>query len=555
MKKYLKLTLTALVCATAIAGCSKEQNIPATEPDEQRPEVEIPGNNNPQDTDLDFTVIANASDPEDQTPESKTAIDGNFVSNWVKGDNINVYHAAQGSSIESDGQFTLNGENKFKGKLSSALTSGQTYQWYAFYPYAEGNSNPSAISITIPESTAVKGADPLHLCGANAPLYGKAGFTAPETPEIQMHQIISVVEVVVNNNQLTTLDVSKIQFTAPEAITGTFTADITGDQAVLSGSGKSNTAEITLAEPLTIKASESAKFYIGMKPFTAASGSDLTIAVGDIVKTVKLSSEKVFAAGKIKTVEFNVNGPGFSVNAEGKQVVFSRGNLWYGNQATNYKFKLEDAQNGSYPAETASDGVALNGTHISHFLWSTKASEGCAAKRTTTSFKTTDRLFAADGGVFAGWTVLSKDEWEYLFNKREVNGGKGDGYSYFNCCKAKNYYIDGSLVRGLLIFPDNYSDDRLNKGNNKDSKITWEEINEAGIAYLPANGLSNRSHDTGWISGTKFNGYYLCSDVFGTDTAKAPYGAILFKDSQNPYSFNPSATTSAYGIRLVKEIK
>lgn len=555
MKKYLKLTLTALVCAAAIAGCSKEQNNSAVEPDEERPEGEIPGDNNPQDTDLDFTVIANASDPEDQTPESKTAIDGNFVSNWVKGDNINVYHAAQGSSIESDGQFTLNGENKFKGKLSSALTSGQTYQWYAFYPYAEGNSNPSAISITIPESTAVKGADPLHLCGANAPLYGKAGFTAPETPEIQMHQIISVVEVVVNNNQLTTLDVSKIQFTAPEAITGTFTADITGDQAVLSGSGKSNTAEITLAEPLTIKASESAKFYIGMKPFTAASGSDLTIAVGDIVKTVKLSSEKVFAAGKIKTVEFNVNGPGFSVNAEGKQVVFSRGNLWYGNQATNYKFKLEDAQNGSYPAETASDGVALNGTHISHFLWSTKASEGCAAKRTTTSFKTTDRLFAADGGVFAGWTVLSKDEWEYLFNKREVNGGKGDGYSYFNCCKAKNYYIDGSLVRGLLIFPDNYSDDRLNKGNNKDSKITWEEINEAGIAYLPANGLSNRRYDTGWISGTKFNGYYLCSDVFGTDTAKAPYGAILFKDSQNPYSFNPSATTSAYGIRLVKEIK
>ena len=270
MKKYLKLTLTALVCAAAIAGCSKEQNNSAVEPDEERPEGEIPGDNNPQDTDLDFTVIANASEPEDQTPESKTAIDGNFVSNWVEGDNINVYHAAQGGSIESDGQFTLNGENKFKGKLSSALTSGQTYQWYAFYPYAEGNSNPSAISITIPESTVVSGADPLHLCGANAPLYGKAGFTAPETPEIQMHQIISVVEVVVSNNQLKTLDVSKIQFTAPEAITGTFTADITGDQAVLSGSVKSNTAEITLAEPLTIKASESAKFYIGMKPFTAA---------------------------------------------------------------------------------------------------------------------------------------------------------------------------------------------------------------------------------------------------------------------------------------------
>ena len=81
MKKYLKLTLTALVCAAAIAGCSKEQNNSAVEPDEERPEGEIPGDNNPQDTDLDFTVIANASEPEDQTPESKTAIDGNFVSN------------------------------------------------------------------------------------------------------------------------------------------------------------------------------------------------------------------------------------------------------------------------------------------------------------------------------------------------------------------------------------------------------------------------------------------------------------------------------------------
>ena len=34
MKKYLKLTLTALVCAAAIAGCSKEQNNSAVEPDE-----------------------------------------------------------------------------------------------------------------------------------------------------------------------------------------------------------------------------------------------------------------------------------------------------------------------------------------------------------------------------------------------------------------------------------------------------------------------------------------------------------------------------------------
>ena len=545
MKKYLKLTLTALVCAAAIAGCSKEQNNSAVEPDEERPEGEIPGDNNPQDTDLDFTVIANASEPEDQTPESKTAIDGNFVSNWVEGDNINVYHAAQGGSIESDGQFTLNGENKFKGKLSSALTSGQTYQWYAFYPYAEGNSNPSAISITIPESTVVSGADPLHLCGANAPLYGKAGFTAPETPEIQMHQIISVVEVVVSNNQLKTLDVSKIQFTAPEAITGTFTADITGDQAVLSGSGKSNTAEITLAEPLTIKASESAKFYIGMKPFTAASGSDLTIAVGDIVKTVKLSSEKVFAAGKIKTVEFNVNGPGFSVNADGKQVVFSRGNLWYGHSASNNKFLMEEKQNGSCLVESTTGG-SLNGNHISHFLWATTAKEAYNAQRTTTEFNTTDKLFAVDGGAIAGWTVLTRDEWIYLLDKRTVNGGTGNGKSYYNCINNPAYKIDGAQVRGLLIYPDNYT------GNYDES--TWDDVAEAGIAYLPSNASSNRANN-GWIGDCRYNGFYLCSDITSTDTSKAQYASILFKMDKNPYEWYLTSTATACGIRLVKEIK
>ena len=561
MKKYLKLTLTALVCAVAIAGCSKEQNNPATEPDEERPEGEKPETDNPQNPDVDFTVIANASEPEDQTPESKTSIDGTFVSSWVENDCINLYHAGNGGSIVSDGKFQLNGENKFKGVLSSALSAGQTYDWYAFYPYAEGTTNPSGISVTIPVSTSVSGANPLHLCGANAPLYGKATYTAPQTPEIQMHQIISVIEVVVNNNQLKTLDVSKIQFTAPEAIAGTFTADITGDAAVLSGSGTSNTAEITLETPLTIKASENAKFYIGIKPFTAASGSELTIAVGDVVKPVTLTSSKVFAAGKIKTVEFNVNGPGFTVNASGKQVVFSRGNLWYGNQATNWKFKIEDTQNGGFPDETTEAGVALKGTHISHFLWSTKASEGYAAKRTTTSFKSTDRLFAADGGVFPGWTVLSKAEWDYLLNTRVVNGGTGDGYTYFNCCKNKKYYIDGANVRGLLIFPDNYTGDRLNKGSNKDSNITWEEINAAGVAYIPALGLSNRGTDTGWISGSKFKGYYLCSDVTGTDSNKAPYAAIMFRDSlvdgvtEYLYFYYPASTSYALSIRLVKEIK
>lgn len=546
MKKYLKLTMTALVCAVAIAGCSKEQNNPATEPDEERPEGEKPETDNPQNPDVDFTVIAIASEPEDQTPESKTSIDDTFVSSWVENDCINLYHAANGGSIVSDGKFQLNGENKFKGVLSSALSAGQTYDWYAFYPYAEGNTNPSGISVTIPVSTSVSGANPLHLCGANAPLYGKAAYTAPQTPEIQMHQIISVIEVVVNNNQLKTLDVNKIQFTAPEAIAGTFTADITGDAAVLSGSGTSNTAEITLETPLTIKASENAKFYIGIKPFTAASGSELTIAVGDVVKTVTLPSSKVFAAGKIKTVEFNVNAPGFTVNASGKQVVFSRGNLWYGHSASNNKFLMEEKQNGSCLAESTHPGGSFNGKHISHFLWATTAKEAYNATRLTTTFNSTDKLFAVDGGAIAGWTVLTRDEWIYLLDKRTVNKGTGNGKSYYNCKNEPTYYIDGAQVRGLLIYPDNYT------GNYDES--TWAAVAEAGIAYLPSNASSNRANN-GWIGDCRYNGYYLCSDITSTDSSKAQYASIIFKMDKNPYEWYLSSTATACGIRLVKEIK
>ena len=87
-----------------------------------------------------------------------------------------------------------------------------------------------------------------------------------------------------------------------------------------------------------------------------------------------------------------------------------------------------------------------------------------------------------------------------------------------------------------------------------DAVKVWDDVAEAGIAYLPSNASSNRANN-GWIGDCRYNGFYLCSDITSTDTSKAQYASILFKMDKNPYEWYLTSTATACGIRLVKEIK
>ena len=489
---------------------------------------------------------------------------------WGKSDKANLFHKDAGGFV-SDRIFNFDQRDIFSGSVTGE-TGEEPIVWYALYPGSLVNKNPqgdNSVSIASGRQTQ-EGYDSIdHICGENYPLCGSA--QAPfANVSIALKPLYSVVRLNIKNASGKAQTIKSASITADKNICGFFSVDFSSSSIAYAELSASATATTDVLSPTELAPGSSAAVFIGTAPFSGKIKCTVNSEIGE------KEYEIAVKAGEVRSLDIEYTGndpldpepepepddpvisdelPGtFSVDASGRKVKFSRGNLWFGYEDSENKFKIEEKQNYSYPNENSDSGCELNKTHISHFLWSTTAEEAYGDSRTSTDFAPEDRLFAVDGGAIEGWTVLTKAEWDYLLNEREVNGGKGNGYSYFNCCKAKNYYIDGAIVRGLLIFPDDYSGDRFNSGSNKDKSITWEEIDKAGIAYLPANGSSNRNYDTGWISGTKFNGYYMCSDISGTDDSKAPYAIIRFKDSVDPESFYLSSKATAVGIRLVKPV-
>lgn len=96
---------------------------------------------------------------------------------------------------------------------------------------------------------------------------------------------------------------------------GTFYIDFSGENATYSNADHvSSTASLSVTGNATITANASAKFYLAVKPFTAANGSTLKISVNGYEKSLKLTSDATFTAGKIKTLNFNYDKAESSTN-------------------------------------------------------------------------------------------------------------------------------------------------------------------------------------------------------------------------------------------------
>ena len=296
MKKYLSYLGASLVAIAAFYSCNKE----LTDPNEG-----IKGG-------IPFEITAASVD-------TKTAIDG-FATSWVANDAINLFHAKAGSTTyTSDGKFTIANEDleakKFKGTLPAALEAGN-YDWYAFYPYSKYNTTPAGSSQSDFGYTTIGGtsqtqtgnSSTAHLCGKPCPLYGVATAVASDVaPSIVMNHLTSIVEVNVTNNSGNELTVSSVSFTGTEDIVGTYYINFTQTPVVYTSRGESyvsKTASLNVADGEAIAAGSSAKFYIAIKPFTVSNGV-LKVAVNGYEKEIEISNKTVFAAGKIKKINFN----------------------------------------------------------------------------------------------------------------------------------------------------------------------------------------------------------------------------------------------------------
>lgn len=215
-----------------------------------------------------------------------------------------------------------------------------------------------------------------------------------------------------------------------------------------------------------------------------------------------------------------INGV-FTVNNSNQTVKFVKGNLfWNGSE-----FRCEDTQY-AYP-------TTGNADHIGHFSWSKDARVAYAENYNIAiagfgiTPATTDKFFAADGGAIEGFTVLSKDEWNYLINNAIAK----------NSSSNNEIIIDGKKC--LVLKPDGFSGAVYDSYN----AAQWATAEASGLVALPFAGSS----DASIVEGTGFNGNYWSSTP-GGDYADIAWYAYFNDERAYTDNFNRNL---GYSVRLV----
>ena len=301
--KRITLILGLVLAALTLTNCSNKELDTLDQPTKVG---EIP-----------FTIVA-------MPEETRTTVEGmNTV--WASDDAINLFHAvADATSYINDGQFTVSDPEtgEFSGTVANSPVEGTAYDWYALYPY---DANLTAIdgengtdrwytlgSAHNGKQTQAAVGSTAHL--ANLPLYGikKASVYNGKAPFIQMTQLASVAAITITNKTSSSVTIASIEMTAPESIVGTYRFNILGEDVVYNPSGDkyvSSTAKLEVTEG-TLAKDAVGVFYIAIKPFTAPSGSTISLTVttskGESqVKEFNLSKDYTFAANKMKTVKMD----------------------------------------------------------------------------------------------------------------------------------------------------------------------------------------------------------------------------------------------------------
>ena len=262
----------------------------------------------------------------------------------------------------------------------------------------------------------------------------------------------------------------------------------------------------------------------------------------------------------------------FTVNAEGKQVRFSQGNLQYNSDTQKWQFaehQYDYIGNTTGNTSITVDGKANNTGVADLFGWvgaSSSWDEGLK-KYGLTSSTTTNAVdgygnvasesLKSDWGKLMGstWRTLTYSEWGYLFDSRTgTRASTVNGTTNARFVKAT---VNGKY--GVILFPDGgtfASSEFTVVGsiNKTDANYTvttctlsqWEALEAKGCVFLP---LAGRR------SGTTVNtayGYYRTSTGDNANQA----GVMRFGYSSSYFLYSRSNEPRSYGasVRHVKDV-
>ena len=252
-----------------------------------------------------------------------------------------------------------------------------------------------------------------------------------------------------------------------------------------------------------------------------------------------------------KPVTSELNGK-FTVNADGKQVIFSQSNVQFWNHVSAIQFGSKQWENANARNKWVTDPKVIY--WYDHFGWGTgddwtKVSTDDTDYATYTSWGEAD-LF--NGGYEPGtWRAMSADEWDYILSKRENAADKW---------ALGQIYVGASTypVRGLIILPDEFElpDTLQVHTGTGDFSVNyylaweWMRLEANGAVFLPLDayrvGIDIHGYDSSKSSGSE--GLYWTPTTDGDSQAKALH---FDKDGWSTKSYPRS-----YGlaVRLVKDV-
>lgn len=228
----------------------------------------------------------------------------------------------------------------------------------------------------------------------------------------------------------------------------------------------------------------------------------------------------------------------FSVSAT-KKVHFSKGNLQatYNSSASTYTWGFAANQYdyiGNAAGNTTIDSQT-DGAVVDLFGWSTaKTTYGIS---TSTSDSDYSGDFVDWGKAIddkGTWSTLSKDEWKYLFDTRQVNGGTKEGKSY----QIATINSDATSVDGMILYPDDYTSQT---GATSYTSAEWTKMEQDDCVFLPVAGC--RKGSSVEVSGRGF----------WSSTASIRNDVYLLVFFAAPFVSDDSRSI-CYSVRLVTEV-
>ena len=212
--------------------------------------------------------------------------------------------------------------------------------------------------------------------------------------------------------------------------------------------------------------------------------------------------------------------------AEGRQVYFSKGNLWADGSNELHFEENQWGFNSSYSS-----------SHVSHFTWSSSV-DGAVGTSGSGNYLFCDKNHQVSvNGSAPLYYALTADEWKYLFY---TDDGKPSRIMKYDR-PTHSCNIRYENMTGLVIYPDDYNGEILHPGED----YTEENFPKCCV-FLPG---------AGWRDGKtvrpvgNWNGFYWSSSAKNTQ----PYNLEFVSDGVN--ISEPGSQASAMSIRLVADVK